>query len=131
MGALTPPKSAGCVVVRAGFTGDHGVGKITLCREFANRLNLAGLMAIITPEIPGHIVAETGDPHSFRRTNNTVVPLVLQLSVLFEFESRRNDNGVPAFRFFVYGRYGSENIVCPTKSSRSRSYEAEDHLRIH
>ncbi|SRR6266851_1568532 len=60
-------------MVKVGFTGAHGVGKSTLCRELAHSLARAGLTVEVTPEIPRQIVEETGDPSFFRRGENTII----------------------------------------------------------
>ena len=65
--------------MKVGFTGAHGVGKTTLCRELAHRLNRAGIATASTPEVPRQIADEVGEPEFFRRGNNT---LVRQFSII-------------------------------------------------
>ena len=73
-------------IMKIAVSGAHGTGKTTICEHMLSRLSESHDLAICR-EVPRVIIDAVGDPHFFRRKNNTVERQFLIF--LFQLEEER------------------------------------------
>jgi len=78
-------------MLKVGFSGAHGVGKTTLCRELHRYLEQDGIVVHQTPEVPREIIDEVKDASFFRRGNNSLIRQFLILARQIAVETDHHD----------------------------------------